>query len=48
MKTQGEFGLWFTEVNTKPFSWCIKLPLIPKVSPLPNTKKIFFAINNMS
>ena len=40
MQTQAKFCVCFTLINTKLFSVAPKLPLIPKVSPSCNTKKL--------
>ena len=45
MSTQPKFCIYFTEINTLPFFGAPKLPLIPKVSPLPNSKKLFYRLS---
>ena len=45
MYTQAKFRVCYTKINTKLFSGAPKLPLIPKVSPSPKTKKLFLRLS---
>ena len=45
MYTEAKFCVCFTKINTKFFSGTPKLPLIPKVSPSANTKKLFLRLS---
>ena len=41
ISTQEKLCIYFTKINTLPFFDAPKLPLVSKVSPLPNSKKSF-------
>ena len=45
MEAQAKFCVCFTKINSKLFSGKPKLPLIPKVGPSPNTKKLFLRLS---
>ena len=45
VQNREKFCLCFTKINTKSFSGSPKLPLIPKVSPSLNIKKLFLRLS---